>query len=116
MSYPTPGIKAKFDEESIIKSKDKIPYKGVSGWLDSMPKEERTAFLRSTFKPLNNLLKNAVKKDDVPSPDAMLKKKYMLNASDKIVLGPDQKYALVYDEHGNKKGIIEGKLAGIDRL
>lgn len=113
MPYPTPGIKAKFDEESIIKSKDKIPYKGVSGWLDSMPKEERTGFVRSTFKPLNNLLKNAVKKDDVPNPDAMLKKKYMLNASDKIVLDPDQKYALVYDEHGNKKGIIEGKLAGL---
>jgi hypothetical protein len=113
MSYPTSGIKVKFDEEPTNKSKDKTPYKGLSGWLDSMPKEERTGFARSTFAPLNNLLKNAAKKDDLPKPDAILKKQYMLNASDKIVLDPDQKYALVYDEHGNRKGIIEGKLAGL---
>ena len=111
MPNPTPGIKVKFDEESTIKSKDKTPCKGVSDWLDSMSKEERTGFVRSTFTPLNNLLKNTVEKDDTPSPDAMLKKKYMLNASDKVVVDPDQKYAFVYDEHGNRKGIIGGKLA-----
>ena len=108
MPNPTSGIKVKFDEEPTNKPKDKTPYKGLSGWLDSMPKEERTG-----FAPLNNLLKNAAKKDDLPKPDAILKKQYMLNASDKIVLDPDQKYALVYDEHGNRKGIIEGKLAGL---
>ncbi len=64
---------------------------------------------------MNDALRRAGTKKENARPDIndMLKDKYMLNISDKVVLDPNQKYALVYDEHGNKKGIIGGKLAGL---
>ena len=96
------------------KSKTKS-YRGFSGWLDSLPAAEREAFVKTVIRPMNDALRRAgTKKENArPDIDAMLKDKYMLNNSDKVIPDPNQKYALVYDEHGNKKGIIGGKLAGL---